>query len=165
VIVPVVLPEKLAEHVATPPLPLKVQLVLPGEAPAPEAVRFTLPVGVVAGPPDVSLTVTVHELATLGRTGLAQLTAVEVVRLPTSTESAPELPTWFVSPAKVTDTLMVPWELGVSVNEQIAVVLGPFASVQVVLVGDTPAPLAVALTVPLAMTLGLGDVSDTVTSH
>src|SRR5437867_4167615 len=63
-IVPVVLPVKLAEHVAVAPLPLSVQLVLVGVTPAPLAVRLTLPDGVLAVPVgDVSLTVTVHVLA------------------------------------------------------------------------------------------------------
>jgi hypothetical protein len=82
-----------------PLLPLSVQLVLVGDAPAPLAVRLTVPVGVVAVPLAVSATVIVQLLATFGSAGLAQLTAVDVVRPVTVNEPLPELPTWLPSPA------------------------------------------------------------------
>lgn len=52
-------------------------------------------------------------------------------------------------------------------TEQIPVLPGPFANVQLVLVGETPAPLAVTLIVVprVGMVFGFGDVSDTVTSQ
>ena len=78
--VPVVLPVKLAEHVADPPLPDSVQLVFAGDTPAPLADKLTDPVGVVFVPVAVSLTVTVQLLAAPGTTGLAQLTTVDVER-------------------------------------------------------------------------------------
>ena len=54
-IVPVVLPVNVAEQVP----PLRVQLVLVGETPAPLAVKLTVPAGVV-GVAEVSLTVAVQ---------------------------------------------------------------------------------------------------------
>ena len=54
--------------------------------------------------------------------------------------------------------MIVPFELPVKLTEQL-----PELSVQLVLVGDTPAPLAVKLTVPPGMDDVPGDVSATVT--
>ena len=99
VIVPVVLPEKLAEQVAAAPLPLSVQLVLVGATPAPLAVKFTVVVGILAVPGDVSLTVTVQLRLSPMPAGLTQLTDVDVARLFTVAEPlAGPLPLWAASP-------------------------------------------------------------------
>ena len=86
-IVPTALPVKLAVQLPA----LSVQLVLAGDAPAPLAVRLTVPDGVVVVPGDVSATVTVQVLAVFGSTGLTQLRDVDVERLFTVTEPLPVL--------------------------------------------------------------------------
>jgi hypothetical protein len=90
-IVPVVLPVKLAVHVVEAPLPLSVQGVVVGDTPAPLAVRFIVPVGAVAPTDVVSVTVTMQLLATPATTGLVQLTPVVVVCAVTVNEPVPEL--------------------------------------------------------------------------
>jgi hypothetical protein len=97
VIVPALLPVKFAEHVAVAPLPLREQLVLVGDTPAPLAVRLTVPDGVVAVPLDVSVTLIVQLLATPVKTGLVQLTDVVVARL-TEIDPLPELVACVPSP-------------------------------------------------------------------
>jgi hypothetical protein len=79
-IVPAVPPVSWTEQLADPALPLSVQLVLPGDTPAPVAVTLTVPVGVPAVPAEVSVTVVVQVLPWPTTTGLSQLTDVEVVR-------------------------------------------------------------------------------------
>lgn len=93
---PVVLPLKLTVQV--PPLSTQLALAGVGVVPVPVALTVNVPVGVEAVPPEVSLTVTVQLLATVGSTGLAQLTVVEVTRLLTAAVVFPELPTWLASP-------------------------------------------------------------------
>jgi len=97
-IVPGELPVKVTEQVAELPLPPSVQLVLAGATPAPLAVRFTIPVGVLDVPTEVSLTVTAQLAPAPTAAGPAQLTAVEVARLFTVIEAlAGPLPLWVVS--------------------------------------------------------------------
>jgi hypothetical protein len=60
---------------------LSVQLVLAGETPAPLAEKLTVPVGVLAVPVSVSLTVAVQVEPWLIATGLVQFTVVEVERV------------------------------------------------------------------------------------
>jgi hypothetical protein len=62
VIVPPALPVKVTVHVALAPLPLRTQLALVGETPAPLAVTLNVPVGVVFIPLVESVTVTVQVL-------------------------------------------------------------------------------------------------------
>jgi len=157
--VPVALAVKLAEQVAEVPLPLNEQLVLVGETPAPLAVRFTVPVGAVA-PVDVSVTVIVQLDAT-PTTAATQLTPVVVVCSATLIEPLPELVLCVVSPAYEADTEIEPLVLPVKLAEQVANVPEPL-NVQLVLAGDTPAPLAVRLTVPVGA-VALAAVSVTVT--
>jgi hypothetical protein len=90
-------PVKVTEQLAVPPPPLSVQLV--GETLPPPEVKLTLPVGVVAVPADMSVTVAVHALVPLTAIGLAQLTLVDVVRALTVIEPLPELVAWVESPA------------------------------------------------------------------
>jgi hypothetical protein len=155
-IVPGEPPVKLAEHVAVPALPLKTQLVIVGDTPAPLAVRFTVPVGVVAVPDDVSVTVTVQLVGAPIAAGPPQVTAVDVVRMLTVIESLPELVACVASLAYEADTLMVPVLPPVKLAEHVA---GLPLSVQLVLAGDTPAPLAVRFTVPVGVLVVPGDVS------
>ena len=72
---------KVTEQLAEAPLPLGVQLVVAGETDAPLVEKLTVPVGVMATPADVSVTVTVQALVWLNAIGVAQLTLVDVVRL------------------------------------------------------------------------------------
>jgi hypothetical protein len=158
--VPVLPPVKLAEHVAG--LPLSVQLVLAGDTPAPLAVRLTVPVGVLVVPDEVSVTVMVQLLACPTTTGPAQLTPVVLTRLLTVAEPlAGPLPLWLVSPAYEAETPMVPVVLPVKFAEQLAEPPLPL-SVQFVLVGETPAPLAVKLTLPVGVLAVPAEVSFTV---
>jgi len=98
-IVPAEVPVRLAEQLELPPVPItSVQLVLVGATPAPLAVTLTVPVGELMGPVEASLTVTVQLLAWPITTGLAQLTAVELLRR-TVIEPLPLLVARVVSPA------------------------------------------------------------------
>ena len=78
--VSVVVPVKLTEQLADAPLPLRVQLPLEGDTPAPVAESVIDPVGVIAVPDEVSLTVTVQLVACPVTTGLVHVTAVDVAR-------------------------------------------------------------------------------------
>jgi hypothetical protein len=97
----VMLTEQLAE--------LGVELASPQVTPP--GVKVTVPVGVVAPDPEVSVTVAMHEVAWFTTTvpGV-QATIVEVVRGVTVKANAGEfaLPTWVVSPAYVAVMFLVP---------------------------------------------------------
>ena len=94
---PFVLPVKLAEHVVALPPPLSVQLALVGDAPAPLAVRLTVPAGAVAAG-DASVTVIVQLLAT-PTTALGHATLVVVECADTVMEALTgPLPAWVASP-------------------------------------------------------------------
>jgi hypothetical protein len=82
--VPVAVGVVLTEHVADVPVPDNVQF--------PPGVKVTVPVGVLAVPTDVSVTVAVHDVAWLTTTvDGVHATAVEVARLLTVTEALPLL--------------------------------------------------------------------------
>lgn|SRR2546430_2244414 len=95
--VPWELPLKVTEQLAVPPLPLSVQLV--GDTLPMLAVKLTLPVGVIAVPLDVSVTVALQVLVLPSAIGLAQLNVVEVVRALTMIDALPVLFACEESPA------------------------------------------------------------------
>ena len=85
-------------QLAVPPVPIRVQLVWL-KTPLPLLFQSTVPVGVIAVPSDVSVTVAVHCVSRWGlRTVTEQLTLVEVVRCATVILVVPELASWAESP-------------------------------------------------------------------
>jgi hypothetical protein len=75
-----------------------VQLALE-KSPAPPLDQLTLPVGVLALPPEASVTVAVQVVGSSAATvDGVQLTVVSVERLVTVTVSPPELVRWLASP-------------------------------------------------------------------
>ncbi len=75
------------------------QVVELNEPAGPVSVKVTVPIGVVAVPGEVSVTVAVHDEAWPITTGLAQVTAVEVARRLTVTLAAAlVLTAWVESP-------------------------------------------------------------------
>ena len=82
--VPAVVGMMLTKQVAVDPEPPSVHVPL--------GVNVTAPVGVIAVPTEVSVTVAVHVVAWLITTGDVQDTAVVVLRLFTVTVVLPELP-------------------------------------------------------------------------
>lgn len=97
VAVPWDVPVRIVEQLAVPPLPLSVQLA--GDTLPPLAVKLTLPVGVVAVPAAVSLTVAVQLPVPLKAIGVTHDTVVDVVRLLTVMDPLPELVVCVASPA------------------------------------------------------------------
>jgi hypothetical protein len=69
----------------------RVQLGSGLKLPKPDVVKGTVPLGLDAPAPAVSVTVTVHELPCITFTGDAQLTEAEVVRKITPMSAAAEL--------------------------------------------------------------------------
>jgi hypothetical protein len=96
---PTALGVQLSEHVAVPGLVrLSVQPPRP-KKPAPSALNPTLPVGVIAEPGEVSVTVAVHSVARPTATGLGeQLKLVDADRADTPTLWLPLLALWCASP-------------------------------------------------------------------
>src|SRR3989442_11860665 len=95
--VPVVVGENVDVHVADAVVPARVHVV--NVPVTPVTLRVTVPVGVIAVPPAMSVTVTVQGEVCPTRTGVVQETVVDVI-LPvvTTTEVVPLLPAWLVSP-------------------------------------------------------------------
>ena len=132
--VPVALPVKLAVQVVALLAPLREHVVDAGVAPAPVAVRLTVPVGAV-GPDPVSVTVMVQRLGAPASTGLAQLIDVAVARF------GARLKLTFVAfweleteiPATVCDTKFVADAVALTVallpGKLTAIVYVPFAAV------------------------------------
>ncbi len=81
-------PVAVAVKVTEQPPDTRAQVVELNEPAGPVSVKVTVPVGVVAVPGEVSVTVAVQDEATPTRTGLVQTTAVEVLRLFTVTLAA-----------------------------------------------------------------------------
>ena len=80
----------VTEHL---PVASRVQLVAGVKPPAPSVVQLTVPVGVLALPPLVSVTVAVQEVESFTATEAGvQLTLVVVARLVTVTTAVPVLP-------------------------------------------------------------------------
>ena len=94
---PVAVGENVEVHVADAVVPARVQAVKVPVTPV--SLRATVPVGVIAVPEAVSVTVTVQVEVCPTRTGVVQETVV-VVDLPvvTETDVVPLLPAWVVSP-------------------------------------------------------------------
>jgi len=65
---------------------------------APALDQVTVPVGVVVGATEVSVTVAVHVDACPTTTGVVHVTTVAVVLALTVIEPLPELPEWMLSP-------------------------------------------------------------------
>jgi len=81
----------LTEHVADAPVPANVQV--------PPGVKVTVPVGVMAVPVEVSVTVAVQLVAwPMNTVDGVHATVVVVVRTVTVTLVEPLLPAWFASP-------------------------------------------------------------------
>ena len=95
--VPVVVGENVDVHVADAVVPARVHVV--NDPVTPVSLRATVPVGVIAVPPAMSVTVTVQVEVCPTRTGVVQETVVDVV-LPvvTITDVVPLLAAWFASP-------------------------------------------------------------------
>jgi len=92
-------PEVVEENVTEHEPAVNVQLVVVPKPPI-LAVQDTVPVGVMAVPASVSVTVAVQVVAALTMTeGGAQTIAVVVILLATVTVVLPELVAWVVSPA------------------------------------------------------------------
>ena len=95
--VPVVVGENVEVHVADAVVPARVHVV--NDPVTPVSLRATVPVGVVAVPAAVSVTVTLHVEVCPTRTGVVQDTVVVVVLpLVTTTDVVPLLPAWLESP-------------------------------------------------------------------
>jgi hypothetical protein len=82
-------PEKVAVHVAVPPLPDSVQEVGENDPPDGDAEKVTVPVGVNAVPAELSVTVAVHVQVPWLR---EQDTVTVTLRWIALTEVLPELP-------------------------------------------------------------------------
>lgn len=95
--VPVVVGENVDVQVADAVVPARVQVV--NVPVTPVSLRVTVPVGVIAVPAAVSVTVTLQVEVCPTRTGVVQETVV-LVALPvvTETDVVPLLPEWVVSP-------------------------------------------------------------------
>jgi hypothetical protein len=76
------------------PAGARTQLARGEKAPLPELLKLTVPPGLDAPTPAVSITVTVQALPWLTFTGEAQLTVMEVVRRLTVIATVPELAWW-----------------------------------------------------------------------
>jgi hypothetical protein len=85
-------------QLALEPVPLSVHGVGLNESPAEEDEKPTVPVGVLAVPPSVSVTVAVHVVPTARSTVGAQEIAVLVVRVSTVSVVEPLLVAWVASP-------------------------------------------------------------------
>ena len=85
-------------QLALEPVPLSVHGVGLNESPAEEDEKPTVPVGVLAVPPSVSVTVAVHVVPTARSTVGEQEIAVLVVRLSTVSVVEPLLIAWVASP-------------------------------------------------------------------
>ena len=95
--VPVVVGENIDVHVADAVVPDRLHVV--NVPVTPISLRATVPVGVIAVPPAMSVTVTVQVEVCPTRTGVVQDTVVDVARpVVTETDVVPLLPAWFVSP-------------------------------------------------------------------
>jgi hypothetical protein len=90
----------LTEQVATPTVPEAVSVQLGCEnIPVEFDVKPTEPLGVIAVPTSVSVTLATQLVTVLFVTGLGeQETLVDVARLPTGTVVLPELGPWLESP-------------------------------------------------------------------
>ena len=125
---------------------------------APVSVKFTLPLGVIIVPGDVSETVTVQDEAWFTRTGLEQTSAVEVVRgFTVILAAALVLPPWDESPPYVPVTNAFPVAVGVNVAEQL-----PDDRVQVVELNEPAGPVSANVTVPVGVIGEIVEVSVTV---
>ena len=150
-------PVAVAVKVTEQPPETRLQVAELKDPAAPVSVKFTLPVGVINVPGDVSDTVAVQDEAWLTTTGLEQTNAVEVVReFTVILAAALVLPPWDESPPYVPVTSAFPVVVGVNVTEQLA-----DTSVQVVGVNEPAGPVSVKLTVPVGV-VGLAFVSVTV---
>ena len=87
---------KVELHVAEAVVPARVHVVKVPVTPVSD--RATVPVGVIAVPGEVSVTVTLHVEPWLITTGVVQLTVVVVARLLTTMLVVPLLEAWLVSP-------------------------------------------------------------------
>jgi len=87
----------VTEHVAVAPVPDKVQGD-PTKVPVLLVVKVTVPVGVLAVPGDVSVTVAVHVPACPVLSVAGQASVVVVARLLTVTLALPVLVAWVASP-------------------------------------------------------------------
>ena len=99
--VPVAVAVNVTEQFAVPTGPAtRAHVVELNEPAGPVSVNVTVPVGVVTVPGEVSVTVAVQDEATPTRTGLVQMTAVDVLRLFTVTLAAAlvGLALWVPSP-------------------------------------------------------------------
>ena len=85
--VPVVDAVKVEEQVAVAPVPDSVHVVKVPVTPV--SARVTMPLGVIAVPGEVSVTVTLHAEPWFSTTGLVQVMAVVVVRGLTTTLVVP----------------------------------------------------------------------------
>ena len=94
--VPEVVAVKVDEQVADAVVPARVQVVKDPVTPVSD--RATVPVGVMAVPAEVSVTVTVHAEPWLATTGVAHDMVVVVTRGLTVTLVVPLLPPCVVSP-------------------------------------------------------------------
>ena len=128
------------------------------EPAGPVSVNVTVPVGVVAVPGEVSVTVAVHDEAWPITTGLVQTTVVEVARRFTVTLAAAlVLVLWVVSPPYAPVIRAVPVAVAVKVTEQL-----PDTRAQVVELNEPAGPVSVNVTVPVGVIMVPGEVSLTV---
>ncbi len=151
--VPVALGVNVTEHVPSARVH-EAALKLPA---APVLVNDTLPVGVVAVPGEVSVTVVVHVDACPTNTGLVHDTAVADARTVTVIEPEPELVACIVSPLYDPVMVAVPVAVPVNVTEH-----EPATSAQDAALRLPAEPVAVKLTEPVGVVTVPGEVSATV---
>jgi len=113
---PVVVAENVEEHVAMPVVALGDSVQIVKDPVTPVSMKLTVPLGVIAVPGEVSVTVAMHveDAPMLIVVGLHEMD-VDVVRSVTVIVVVLELGAWFVSPRKEAVRIWVPVPIAVGV--------------------------------------------------